>query len=110
MFNMAMVIVFCLAFPVLRTYWRQIRIQCFGTETNAYISWTEKAYCPAMKSCDDARYYCYCCYARFVKEDGQEAEAKLINGKKRLITGSRIKIKYLPEKDNEAVLTDIIRI
>ena len=46
------------------------------------------------------RYY----YVRFLREDGLETEARIMNPKKRLCVGSAVRICYLPEKNNLAFL------
>ena len=96
------------AMLVFRTYWRQISIQRYGMETDAVISWIEEEYRGALYASGYAggRYHYY--YASFIREDGRETELRLINPKKRLIPGSRIRIKYLPGREYFAVLTEIM--
>ena len=99
----AIALVLLYAAPVIRSYWRQHQARLGGTETDAYVSWIEKNERTAYGGTVVWRY----CYVRFLKENGQEAEARLFNPSKKLLAGSRVRIRYLPERDNYAVLTAV---
>ena len=91
---------FFMAYP-----WRILRIKWFGKETNATISRIE----------DDTRctggihyrcvnrYY----YAVFRADNGLENEARLMNLKEDLEVGSVLRVRYLPEAANRAVITGV---
>ena len=100
----AVFLVLLFAYYVLRTYIWQYKATCNGTETDAVVSWIEKS----VRSAQGESFTYYYYHARYRKENGQEAEAILWNPKKELAAGSRIRIRYLPQKDQYAVLTEIL--
>ena len=106
---LAYIIVGYFAALVLRTYWWQYKAMRYGIETDGTVSWTEDVFAPVANGNDFSRRHYNCYYVRFLKEDGREAEARLLNGKKRLVPGSKVKIMYDPGKDQVAVLTEIIK-
>ena len=103
----AIFIVLLLAAFFLKTYWWQIETKWFGTEAEACVSRTEEQLQSMATRQDYTRRVYHCCYVRFLKEDGLEAEAKLVNPIPQLGKGTRVRIKYLPGKDNLALLTGI---
>ena len=100
----AVFLVLLFAYYVLRTYIWQFKATRAETETDAVVSWIEKS---VRSAHGESFTYCYY-YARYRKENGLEAEAVLWNPKRELMKGSRIKIRYLPQKDQYAVLTEIL--
>ena len=100
----AIFLVLLFAWYVLRTYWWEYRAKQQGIEADAVVSWIEKS---ARGWRGETFVYCYY-YVRYRREDGLETEARLWNPKKVLGTGSRVRIRYLPWKDNYAVMTEII--
>ena len=99
----AILIVLCFARLVLRTYKWQYLAKCGGTETDAAVSWIEECTRTAAGGATYVfRYY----YVRYIRVDGLETEARLLNPKKRLLVGSRLRIRYLPERSEVAVLME----
>ena len=107
MTTVAMIITALLAVFALKTYWWQMKIKWNGTETDAVVSLIEEETLRPISGNDFTRYRCHSYYASFLKEDGLETDAKLINPVRNLTVGSRIRIRYLPGRDNLAVLTKI---
>ena len=93
------------AYYILRTYWWEYKAKQTGTETDAVVSWIEKS----IRGYQYGTYTYYYYYVRYYREDGLETEARLWNPKKELVTGSRVRIRYLPTMDNYAVLTKITK-
>ena len=104
MSTIAVALVLLFAWYVLRTYWWQYHAGHSGTEADAVVCSIEEE----VRSAGGEQYTWHYYYVRFTKEDGLETEARLLNPKKRLVTGSRVRIRYLPARDNVAVLTEII--
>lgn len=88
---------------ILGAFRWEYRARIYGTETDACVSRIEED----VKTADGADYVRHFYYVLYRNRDGLETEARLVNPKKQLAVGSRIKIRYLPEKDNTAVLTEI---
>ena len=84
--------------------WRMIRARRDGIETNAYVSRIEED----KKASDGADYYRRFYYVSFRTGNGLPNEARLLNPKGPLVTGSTVRIKYLAEKPDYAVLTKIV--
>lgn len=97
----ALIIVLFFARLVLRTYWWQYDAMQNGTETDAFVSWIEETTMWGYGG--DYVWHSY--YVRFWNEDGLETEARLINPKKQLAAGSKVRIRYLARRDKVAVLT-----
>ena len=107
---MALVAVFLIilfAALILKTYWWQIRAKWYGKEADAVVSRIEEDIRTDAEAATHTRHFYF---VRFTKENGLENEAKLLNPDPRLVTGSRVRVRYLPEKDNEAVLAEILQI
>ena len=104
MTNIAMALILLFAYYVGRTYWWQYRAKQTGTETDAVVSWIERS----VRGHQTGTYVYYYYYVRYRREDGLETEARLWNPKKELAPGSRIRIRYLPTRDNYAVLTEVV--
>lgn len=104
MLYIALFMVLLFAIYVLRTYWWQYTAKWYGIETDASVSWIEKQVGTSQGGEYVMRHY----YVRFLKADGRENEARLLNPKKQLLPGTRIRIRYLPERDNYAVLTAVL--
>ena len=105
MFTVAMVMVLLFAVYI---FWndglRIIRAKRCGTETDARVCRIEDVVRHTGGADYPYRYY----YAVFKTDSGLMNEARLLNPKKQLVTGTRIKVRYLPEKADCAVLTEII--
>ena len=86
--------------------WRMIQARKNGIETDACVSRIEED----KKASDGADYYRHYYYVRFKTSDGLPNEARLLNPKGALVTGSIIRIKYLAEKNDYAVLTKIVEL
>ena len=92
-----------------RSYiWRLAQAKWYGTETDAVVSRIEKDVRSTGGTDYATCYYHY--YVTFQTESGLQNEARLLNPKKQLVTGSRVRIRYQPERDHCATLTEIIRI
>ena len=86
---------------IYRNYWERIlAAKWYGTETDATVSRIERE----VLRYRGEEYPVYNCYVRFLRQDGLENEAKLLNPKKTLAQGSRIRVRYLPEKNDVAVM------
>ena len=105
MTHIAMALVLGFAYYVGRTYWWEHQARQTGTETDAVVSWIEKSVRGNQHG--SYTYYYYYYYVRYHREDGLETEARLWNPRKELVPGSKIRIRYLPTRDNYAVLTEI---
>lgn len=105
----AAVLVLMFAAYIFRNYvWRLIQTKRHGTETDAFVSRIEEV---DMRSAGSSRYgncrwYYY--YAGFPAESGLH-EVRLLNPSKNLAPGSRIRIRYLDETVEYAVLTEVLR-
>ena len=60
------------------------------------------------KAADGADYYRRFYYVVFRTDDGLQNEVRLINPKGGLVAGSTVRIRYLPEKNDYAVLINVI--
>ena len=69
-------------------------------ETDAVISRIERE----VRSSQGAEYTLYRFYVRFTALNGLENEARLLNPKKRLVPGSAVRVRYLPERADCAVI------
>ena len=88
--TIAMIMVLVFGIYVFRNDgWRIIQAKRYGIETDA------------------ADYYRRFFYVTLRTTDGLQNEARLINPKGGLVTGSTIKVKYLPEKNDYAVMTKV---
>ena len=96
----AAAIVLLFAWYVLRTYVWQYEAKIYGTETEGTVSRIETE----KRSADGADYFFRYYYVRFLREDGLETEARIMNPKKRLCAGSQVRICYLPERNSQAFL------
>ena len=107
MTTVALIFVALYLTPVFKSYLRQFNTQRYGTETDAYVSCIDETVSTAGYG---NKYTWRSYYVRFLKEDGQVTEAKLINPKKKLHRGSKVRIRYIPDKTDCAVLTAITEI
>ena len=106
-------IVLLIAAYIFKNYfWLLIKAKWYGTETEASVSRIEEEEMSARGTgygyLKSFRYRT--CYAAFQAKDGLQNEARLLNPNSRLTAGSRIRIRYLPEKADCAVLTEIIEL
>ena len=81
--------------------WRIMKAKWYGTETDAYVSRIEKEVRTSQGVDYPRRFF----YVIFQEQNGLETEARLLNPKGLLVEGDRVRIRYLPEKSEYAVLT-----
>ena len=106
MYTIAMILVLIFGVYVFRKDgWRIIQAKRNGIETEACVSRIVED----KKAADGADYYRHFYYVTFQTEDGLQNEARLINPKGGLVTGSTVRIRYLPEKNDYAVMMNVIR-
>ena len=77
----------------------------YGTETEAFVSRIEETLVSSVSTgayCAPVRVFNY--YVTFPAKNGVENEAKLLNPKKGLTTGTKVRIRYLPGQADCAVL------
>ena len=105
MFMIAMILVAVFAGYIYRNYWLLfVSAKWYGTETDASVSRIENE----VRTANGAKFPRRFCYVVFLTQNGLQNEARLLNPKGQLVPGSRIKVKYLPERNDVAVLTRII--
>jgi len=105
MTGVAIAIVGIFAFFVIRTYLWQYNAKLNGVDAEACVSLIQHE---ALHTHPNGRkypttYY----YVRFLKADGLETEARLLNPNKKLTVGSHVRIRYLPWRENVATLMEI---
>jgi hypothetical protein len=105
MTNIAIAIVGLFAFFVIRTYVWQYNAKLNGLDAEAYVSWIEKVVRRAGG--DMAEYPMTFYYVRFRRYDGLETEARLMNPNKKLKMGSRVRIRYVPGREEIATLMEM---
>ena len=97
----AMVLVITFAAYIFRYYWWQlIRIRRYGTETDAVVSRMEET----KRVSDGAEFPRRFYYVAFQRQDGYPNEARLLNPKGPLLIGDRVRIRYLDDRNEYAVL------
>ena len=99
----ALILIALFAAFVLKTDWWQMKTRWLGTETDARVSWIERD----KRTADGAEYPRRFYYVRFLRENGLETEAKLYGTGVELAVGTKVRIRYLPERDNRAVLVRV---
>ena len=107
MFTAAIIIIALLAALFFRYFWwRLIKTKWYGIETDAIVTRMEAYTCSVGGAAEyPRRFY----YARYQTQNGLQNEARLLNPKPVLGIGSKIRIKYLDDKADYAVLTEISR-
>ena len=104
MYTIAMILVLLFGVYVFRNHgWRIIQAKRNGIETEACVSRIVED----KKTADGADYYRRFCYVTFRTDDGLQNEVRLINPKKGLVTGRTVRIRYLPERNDYAVLMKV---
>ena len=94
-----------LAIGVIYILITKLRIKRSGTETEAVVSRIDSQ----QSRNDDGTYHTTDFYiVTYTGEYGQTAEATLIAPPAGLKVGSRVKIKYSPDKPKMAVVTEVI--
>ena len=89
---------------IYRNYWLPLlAARWYGLEADAYVSRVEREVRHAGGGDYPVQFYYVC----FQTLSGTENEARLLNPKKALVPGSRIRIRYLPDRLNCAVLTEV---
>ena len=81
-----------------------LKVKRNGIETEALVTRIEEE---ERTDSDGVSVY-YTFYVRYRTLEGRQIEATLANPKSRLQVGSSVKIKYLPEKEDYPVLTEIL--
>ena len=105
MTGVAIAMVGIFAFFVIRTYVWQYDAKLNGVDAEARVSWIERVV--RYGRGDGAEYPMTYYYVRFQRDDGLENEARLLNPNKRLKVGSRVRIRYIPGRENIATLMEI---
>ena len=101
----AYILVFLFAGYIFRNYyWRITAAKWYGIEAIASVSRIEKVVRTARGEEFPRRFY----YAVFQAQNGLQNEARILNPHGRLVPGSRIRVKYLPERNDLAVLMEIM--
>lgn len=101
----AYILVFIFAGYIFRNYyWRIAAAKWYGIETDASVSRIEKEVRTYKSAEFPRRFY----YAVFQAQNGLQNEARILNPHGRLLPGSRIRVKYLPERNDLAVLVEIM--
>lgn len=91
---------------IFRNYWwLMLKASRYGIEADAAVSRIEKGKQVAYY-CSAEEYHRTFYYVVFQRQDGLLTEARLLNPRGPLNVGSRIKIKYLKEKNDCAVLIE----
>lgn len=105
MLNIALAMVGLFAFFVIRTYVWQYSAKRNGLDAEAYVSWIEKVVRHGVG--DGAEYPMTYYYVRFRRYDGLETEARLMNPSQKLKIGSRVRIRYVPGREEIATLMEM---
>lgn len=92
----------------IRPYWLELKTKCCGIDTEGIISLIDEENFEMKVGNNYGRGHYRYYYVRFQKMDGTETEAKLFNPKNQLAEGARVKIRYLPGKESNVVLTEIM--
>ena len=101
----AYILVFLFAGYIFRNYyWRIAAAKWYGIEAIASVSRIEKVVRTTRGEEFPRRFY----YAVFQAQNGLQNEARILNPHGRLVPGSRIRVKYLPERNDLAVLMEIM--
>jgi hypothetical protein len=94
---------------IYRNYWGlMLRARRYGCETEASVCRIENVKRVAYGN--PAEYPMTFYYVVFRRQDGLQNEARLLNPKSSLNVGSKIKVKYLEERNDCAVLTEIVEV
>ncbi len=106
MTTIAIALVGVFGFFVIRTYVWQYNAKLNGVDTEATVSWIERMV--RTGGGDAAQYPITYYYVRFRRQDGSETEARLLNPSKKLELNSRVRIRYLPWRDELATLMEVL--
>lgn len=85
------------------SYCRNHRIKRDGIEAEAFITRIDES---DSHDSDGGIITTYTYYVRYRDQNGTAVDATLVNPKNKLVIGSRLKIKYMPEKPKVAVMTE----
>ena len=80
---------------------RNMAIQKNGVEADAVVSRIEEN---ETDNDDGSRDISYTYYVRYQAQDGREVEAKLGSEPPHAVVGSKLRVKYLPEKPKYVIL------
>ena len=105
MMSIAIAMVGLFAFFIIRTYFWQYNAKLNGVDAEAYVSWIERVVRYGAR--DVAEYPMTYYYVRFLRYDGLETEARLMNPNKKLMMGSHVRIRYVPGREEIATLMEI---
>ena len=94
-----------LAIGAIAILLRRSRIKRSGTETDAVVSRIDRQ---ESRSDDGSTHTSVYYYARFVDDERQTREARLMSPPKGLKEGTRLRIRYLPDKPKTAVVTEVL--
>ena len=84
---------------------RRGRIKRSGTETDAVVSRIERR---ESRNDDGSTSTTAFYYARYLNDERQSVEAVLMGPPKGLEEGTRLRIRYLPDKPKTAVVTEVV--
>ncbi len=100
----AELIVLAFAIYFARPWIQEYKIRSSGQEVEAVVSRLEKnVYTDREALLHPITYF----YVIFMKENGMENEARLLNPDPDLLVGNKVTVRYLPGKEQVAVLTSI---
>lgn len=105
MMSIAIAMVGLFAFFIIRTYFWQYNAKLNGVDAEAYVSWIERVVRYGAR--DGAEYPMTYYYVRFLRYDGLETEARLMNPNKKLKIGSHVRIRYVPGREDIATLMEM---
>jgi len=95
------VVVILLVGSAVFTIKRNMAIQKGGIEADAVVSRIEEH---ETRNDDGSRTMHYTYYVKYQMQDGKEVEAKLSNEPAFTVVGTKLRIKYLPEKPKYVIL------
>ena len=96
----AILLILLFAAYILRNYWWWlIKAKWYGTETDAYVSWIEETNRISYGAEYPRRFF----YVKYLRQDGLQTDARLLNPKGPLQIGDKVRIRYLEEKNDCAV-------
>lgn len=97
----AILLIVVFALYIFRNYWwLLLKAKWVGIETDASICRIEKD----KRYSDGAEYPRRFFYVSFLRQDGLQTEARLLNPKGALLIGDKVRIRYLEEKTDCAIL------
>ena len=102
--TIAVLLVSIFAAYIFKNYWLLLYMaKHYGIETEAYVSRIEQEVRHAGGADFPTCFY----YVTFHRQDGLLNEARLLNPKRTLHRGSRVLVRYRPDKNNVAFLASV---